>query len=227
MPIDIPYFSGSGVGINLVMQIVMWLGIIALIVVSVLAIWLIGFKFIRYKIRVNVYRKIGDTFKKIVDRGGVLKYKHGSFFKLLKMRQVMPVPDYSYFVVGNKGKTELNLIQVGTDEFYPAKFKINTKGNPEYSLGLNPQQKDMLAWNFYAKELLRSKFDIKGIWEKYGSVISMAFVGAIVLIILGMAFKNWEGVASAFAQASKDLAAAARSLEPAAQGSGILGGGAP
>jgi hypothetical protein len=139
----------------------------------------------------------------------------------------MPVPDYDYFVVGSKGKTELNLIQVGTDEFYPAKFKINTTANPGYELGLNPQQKDMLAWNFYAKELLRAKFDIKKLWEKYGNIISMGFMAVIVLIILGMAFKNWETVASAFAKASEQLAHAAKSMEPTIQNAGILGGGAP
>jgi len=227
MALTIPYFSGTDIGAGLVMKIITYLGLAALGVVCAVAIYIIGFKLIKYKIKVNIYRKIGDNFKKIIDKGGILKYKQGHFFKLLKLRQVMPVPDYDYFVIGNKGKTELNLVQVGTDEFYPAKFKINTKGNPEYNLGLEPQQKDMLAWNFYAKELLRSKFDIKGIWDKYGSVISMAFVGVIVLIILGMAFRNWETVASAFAEASRELAAAARSLEPAVKEAGILSGGAP
>jgi len=216
---DLAPLTGQYSGmINSMTSMFMYIGIIILIVaVGVTAYFLVG-RLFRYKVAVDIYSKRGDRFKLIKDRGGILKHPKGELFKLLKSKAIIPVPDYKYFTFGNKGKTHLTLIQASSNEFYPADVRVNLSPNPGAYIGLTPLQKDMIAWNVYAKEMLRSRFDVRDFLQKYGQYIGLAVIAGLIIVVVSMSFQNIGQLQSQFGVIAERLSNVADKLAPAASG---------
>lgn len=143
----------------------------------------------KFNINIDVYSKRGEEWKLFRDRGAIVSVREVEALKLKKFKKYMPVPEFKYFIQGIKGKSHLNLIQMSTSEFFPAKVNIAT-GNPSAVLGLTPVERGMYVWADYARELTKKQYDIRSFLEKYGAAMGFAGVALIFIIVVWLSFNN-------------------------------------
>ncbi len=171
----------------------------------------------KFNVNVDIYSKRGDEYKLFRDRGAIVSVREVEALKLKKFKKYMPVPEFRYFIQGTKGKSHLNLIQMSTNEFFPAKVNIAT-GNPSAVLGLTPVEKGMYVWADYARELTKKQFDIRTFLEKYGAYMGLAGVALLFIIVVWLSFQNLADLTTQMGAISDKFVQIADKLTPATGG---------
>lgn len=173
----------------------------------------------KFNINVDVYSKRGDEYKLFRDRGAIVNVREVEALKLKKFKKYMPVPEFKFFIQGIKGRSHLNLIQMSTSEFFPAKVNIGV-GNPSACLGLTPVERGMYVWADYARELTKKQFDIRTFLEKYGAYMGLAGVALLFIIVVWLSFQNLADLTAQMGSISDKFVGIADKLAPAASEGG-------
>lgn len=163
----------------------------------------------KYNIYVMVRSLRSDGYKILEDMGCIRMLAGIETLHLKKMNTYLPLPNYSVFETGVKGKTFLALYQTGNKELYYCKPVVNLKGK---RLELDPVERDVIAWYLNSKELVEQTLGYKDLFEKYMPIIGVGILLIGAIIIIALLLKEISPIADAMNSAAKAMNTAANAL---------------
>lgn len=144
-------------------------------------------KRLKYDFPVTIFSIRRDGTLVVTSDLGALKRKKGEECFILKNKKAyLPPPPLDFGTLSEKGGTHFYVIQTGVNEF---RYAIPEIKNPEKIL-LSPDQRDIMAWNVYAQELMREMFDIRSWLKKMAPMLVVALAVVAVIVIMAIISKN-------------------------------------
>lgn len=154
---------------------------------AVLIFLLFFTKRLKYDIPITIFSIRRDGTLVVTSDLGALQRKKGEECMVLKKKKAyLPPPPLDFGTLTEKGATHFYIVQTGVNEF---RYAIPNVENPEKIL-LSPDQRDILAWNIYAQELMRDMFDMKAWLKKMAPYMIMALAVGAVIVIMAIISKN-------------------------------------
>jgi hypothetical protein len=147
------------------------------------------FKFLERLVRFNVRVIIFDVryggMKVRFDKGKAINDEEFDIPEyVLKSRRDISIkpPSLQYISRDDKGNDTLFLMQIERDKFIPI-LPPNVSPEPKFLAKL---EEDALVstWNRIKKKQKMLAYTNKSFWEKYGDIISLTFVGGLILFAL-------------------------------------------
>lgn len=171
-----------------------------------------GFKkWFGWPVDVTIFEKRGSNMYVMKDRGKRTMNDRGEIVYKLKNRKMDTKPGkFEHTYIGRKGKHFLYLFSPSIDEFDPILI-----GEKDTS-GIEIIDEDMRQWLSQRYRQAYEKWQKKGKWEQYGSVIMMIGVAIGTMLVL---YVTWNGIADVTAQfhgISNSLASVAEDISQTA-----------
>lgn len=129
----------------------------------------------KFKINVRIFRRIGNRWFIIEEKGASLKKNGIEYLKLKKLKKPLPFPDLSNFLSGNKAKGYIHMIQTSIGRIEPLKLDIH---NPSHILEAERDQSNWDMWYVSVGEVITKSFAWRDTLLKW-----LPYIGAIMLVI--------------------------------------------
>lgn len=166
------FFSGSVAGLGKGLMIFL---IFALVIGMIAGLVFYVRNKKKYKIKVEIYRKLGNKWVILEDMGASMKKKGIEYLQLKKLKKPLPFPDLSNFIGGIKGRGYLKMIQTSVGRIEPMSLTIH---NPSHIVDLERDQSNWDMWYVGAGEIIEKSFAWKSALMKY-----LPYIGVIVLVV--------------------------------------------
>ena len=191
-------------GITTVLVVALVILIVGLLI---FIIW-IARKLLKYKIKVVILERVGETFRVKFDKGALINKKGFIDFNLWSSRKNIPPPVAEDLLPNmNKGNTVF-LYKFGENDYTSFRFDSSIVPNNPFK----PVEIDMNNWLVLRLDRNKQQFGTKSFWDKWKDIIipMTAFVFAffIIFFVLQQMEKvsnSFNGAAQAIAQALKEF----------------------
>ena len=207
--------AGSLTGvIEGILQILLYLGVVAAVVVGSWFFW----RYRAYRYKCLIYTKRAEGLSSLSrDRGAFIKLAGDTWiFKLLKNRNATIKPVDTKFI-WKVGKDDvIHFRNLGENQYIPFNPTFETDEEEEYLMKVNYDEN--LSWYLGIIDFIKSKLDWKTFWDKYGHYVIILTLVMFTIIVI---YLNFKFVSAEFSKA-KSIAAA---IDRFIQSSGALGGG--
>ena len=78
----------------------------------------------------------------------------------------------------------------------------------------------MLAWNVYAKDQMRKKFDYQTFLQQYGQMIGLGIIAGLIIVTVYMSYSHMSEISAQLGPIANALSSVAQSITNSAGGSG-------
>lgn len=197
-------FGGSSISNSIarVLPVIVMMGVLVG-VVWFLLMWK------RYNVEVEIYSpRANNTVTVIKDRGGFIKTKEGTEFRLLKQKVYVPSLTLEHVITSGK-KNFLKLYEVDKGELLPVDIFVNKAG-----LNIKPEEGDIKEYRKQRFLKNFSQLQNKTPFEKIMPVLMIAVPAVLIIVLMYITLKDLGSISNTLAMAAKNIAAA-------------CGGGAP
>lgn len=178
------YLGGMGPEI---MNMVVMAGIALAGFGGVLIFLLFFTKRLKYDIPITIFSIRRDGSMVVTSDLGALQRKRGEECLILKKKKAyLPPPPLDYGTLTETGATHFYVIQTGVSEFRYAVPNIKNVNE----IIMSPDQRDILAWNVYAQDLMRDMFDMKAWLKKMAPYAILALSVGAVIVVMAIISKN-------------------------------------
>lgn len=129
----------------------------------------------KYKIDVEIYRKLGDNWMIIKDKGASMRKQGIEYLRLKKLRKNLPFPAFKHFLFGAKARGYLKMIQTSVGRIEPLSLEVC---NPEHTVKAEREQSNWDLWYVSEGELIEKAFAFKSKLMQL-----LPYIGVIILVV--------------------------------------------
>ena len=174
--------------------------VVVLIVVGVM-LYLLFLKKL-YNIEIEIFSPRADGYKILKDRGGFIKSKGITEFKLLKQKAIVPGITLEH-VFSSGRKNYVKLLEIDKGELLPLNVVLDKE-----NLKIHPEETDIKEYRNQRFIKNRMQWEKKSIFEKLVPVLTIAVPAVLVIVLMYMVLKDLGSISNTLAGATRALAAA-------------------
>jgi hypothetical protein len=206
------YFSGafSGWG-KIALMFFLLVAILGLVIGSV---WYMKSRK-KYRIEIEIFRKMGDKWLLIKDMGASMKKEGIEYLRLKKLKKNLPFPALENFIAGMKGRAHIKMIQTSVSRIEPLKLSIC---NPEHEITAEREQSNWDLWYVSAGEIIEKSFQWKSLLMQWLPYIGVIVLVVGVIIVLSLIVQQLAPIAEQLAGVQAGLREIAGKLVGATEG---------